>query len=83
MGWEALTLSFIGSLALLVTIVEDFPNPVSIIVYRLSALMLIIMAVWTVNGCAGIRCSDKDLSISTHNCCYIVFSWQRVIKNVS
>jgi hypothetical protein len=49
MGWEGLTLSFIGSLVLLVTIVEDFPNPVSIIVYRLSALMLIIMAVWTVN----------------------------------
>jgi hypothetical protein len=75
MGWEGLTLSFIGSLVLLVTIVEDFPNPVSIIVYRLSALMLIIMAVWTVNWRENIRCSDKDLSISTHSCCDIVFSW--------
>jgi hypothetical protein len=49
MEWvaEGLTLCFIGVLVLLVTILGESSNPVSIIVYRVSALMLIIMAAWT------------------------------------
>ena len=49
MEWvgEGLALCFIGLLVLFVTILEGAQNPVSIIVYRASALMLIIMAGWT------------------------------------
>jgi hypothetical protein len=80
MGWEDLTLSFIDSLVLLVIIVEGFPSPISIIVYRLSALMLIIMAVWTVNWFTNTRCSDKDLPVCQNSSCSVVFSWERVIS---
>ena len=46
MEWiaEGLTLCFIGLLVLFITIVEGLQNPVSIIVYRISAVMLFIMA---------------------------------------
>ena len=46
MEWiaEGLTLCFIGVLVLFITILGGSQNPVSIIVYRISALMLIIMA---------------------------------------
>ncbi|GAB6283276.1 MAG: hypothetical protein STSR0008_20360 [Ignavibacterium sp.] len=45
MEWiaEGLTLCFIGFLVLFITILEGL-NPVSIIVYRISAVMLFIMA---------------------------------------
>jgi hypothetical protein len=46
MEWiaEGLALCFIGSLVLFITISEGSQNPVSIIVYRISAVMLLIMA---------------------------------------
>jgi len=49
MEWvsEGMTLCFIGLLVLLVTVVVGSQNPVSILVYRISAGMLIIMALWT------------------------------------
>lgn len=49
MEWiaEGLTLCFIGILVLIVTLYGGFQNSVSIIVYRLSGVMLIIMAVLT------------------------------------
>lgn len=49
MEWvaEGLTLCFIGTLVLYVTLRADSANPVSIIVYRAAALMLLVMAVWT------------------------------------
>jgi hypothetical protein len=49
MEWiaEGLTLCFIGSLIFMITIFAGTDNPVSIIVYRASAGMLIIMAVLT------------------------------------
>jgi len=49
MEWlaEGLTLCFIGLLVLLTTIFEDVQNPLSLIVYKMSALMLAIMAGWT------------------------------------
>ncbi len=45
MEWiaEGLTLCFIGLLVLFITILGGSHNPVSIIVYRISALMLLIM----------------------------------------
>ena len=49
MEWaaEGLTLCFLGVLVLLVTILGGSQNPVSIIVFRIVAAMLVIMAVWT------------------------------------
>ena len=46
MEWiaEALTLCFIGLLVLLITILSGSQNPASLNVYRISAVMLIIMA---------------------------------------
>ena len=49
MEWvaEGLTLCFIGLLVLFVTILGDSQNDASLIVYRASAGMLIVMAAWT------------------------------------
>ena len=49
MEWaaEGLTLCFIGVLVLLVTIWGGSQNLISIIVFRVSAAMLVIMAGWT------------------------------------
>ena len=49
MEWvaEGLTLCFIGLLVLFVTVLGDSQNDVSLIVYRASAAMLIVMAGWT------------------------------------
>jgi len=49
MEWvaEGLALCFIGLLVMVVTIWEGPENPASIIVYRASAAMAIIMAGWT------------------------------------
>ncbi|MBM3156286.1 MAG: hypothetical protein FJ004_03260, partial [Chloroflexi bacterium] len=46
MEWvaEGLTLCFVGALVLSITILEGDQNPVSLIVYRASAGMLIAMA---------------------------------------
>lgn len=49
MEWvaEGLALCFIGLLVLFTTILGDSQNYVSLIVYRASAAMLIVMAGWT------------------------------------
>ena len=49
MEWvaEGLTLCFIGLLVLFVTILGDSQEDASLIVYRASAGMLIVMAIWT------------------------------------
>ena len=46
MEWvaEGLTLCFIGLLVLFITILGGSQNPVSILVYRISAIMLLVMA---------------------------------------
>lgn len=41
---EGLALSFIGVLVILITVLEGIENPASIIVYRASSVMLVIMA---------------------------------------
>lgn len=63
MEWvaEGLTLCFIGILALYVTLRAGSVNPVSVIVYRASALMLLVMAVWT--GLTGARTSIIPIKI--------------------
>ena len=49
MEWvgEGLTLCFIGVLVLVVTILGEAQNPVSLLVYRTSSLMVLVMAGWT------------------------------------
>jgi hypothetical protein len=49
MEWvaEGLALCFIGLLVLFVTVLGDSQDEVSLIVYRASAGMLIVMAIWT------------------------------------
>ena len=49
MEWvaEGLTLIFIGALVLLVTLQGGPPDPVSVLVTRACALMLLTMAAWT------------------------------------
>ncbi len=63
MEWaaEGLTLCFIGILVLYVTLGAGSGNPVSTIVYRASALMLLVMAVWT--GLTGARTSIIPIKI--------------------
>ncbi len=63
MEWiaEGLTLCFIGLLVLFITILGGSQNPFSIIVYRISALMLIVMAGWTL--LTGARTSIVPIKI--------------------
>lgn len=63
MEWvaEGLTLCFIGSLVLYVTLRADPSDPVSVMVYRAAALMLLVMAVWT--GLTGARTAIIPIKI--------------------
>ena len=49
MEWaaEGLTLAFIGLLVMLITAIHGSENSVSLTVYRISAVMLLVMAGWT------------------------------------
>jgi hypothetical protein len=63
MEWvaEGLALCFIGLLVLFVTVLGDSQNDASLIVYRASAGMLIIMAIWT--GLTGARTAIIPIKI--------------------
>lgn len=63
MEWvaEGLTLCFIGALVLYVTLRADPTDPVSVIVYRAAAIMLLVMAVWT--GLTGARTAIIPIKI--------------------
>ncbi|MFC2033451.1 hypothetical protein ACFLUB_02900 [Chloroflexota bacterium] len=63
MEWaaEGVTLCFIGLLVLLVTIIEGSQNTVSTLVYRISAGMLVVMAIWT--SVTGARTSVVPIKI--------------------
>lgn len=63
MEWvaEGLALCFIGLLVLSVTILGEAEDPVSTLVYRASALMLVIMAGWTL--LTGARTSIVPIKI--------------------
>ncbi len=63
MEWiaEGLALCFIGSLVLLVTVLGGPQNPVSIIAYRASAAMLVVMAGLT--SLTGARTSVLPIKI--------------------
>ena len=63
MEWiaEGITLCFIGLLVLFITISGGSQNPVSLNVYRASALMLIVMAILT--GFTGARTSIVPIKI--------------------
>ena len=63
MEWvaEGITLCFIGLLVLLVTAIVGSQNPVSALVYRISAGMLVVMAIWT--SLTGARTSVVPIKI--------------------
>ena len=63
MEWvaEGLTLCFIGLLVLIVTLLVQSGSQVSDIVYRISAAMLLVMAVWTLT--TGARTSILPIKI--------------------
>jgi hypothetical protein len=63
MEWvaEGLALCFIGLLVMFVTVLEDSQNDASLIVYRASAGMLIVMAAWT--ALTGARTSIVPIKI--------------------
>ena len=63
MEWvaEGITLCFIGLLVLLVTAIVGSQNPVSVLVYRISAGMLVVMAIWT--SLTGARTSVVPIKI--------------------
>ena len=63
MEWvaEGLTLCFIGALVLYITLGAGPDNPVSVMVYRAAAVMLLIMAIWT--GLTGARTSIIPIKI--------------------
>ena len=63
MEWaaEGITLCFIGVLVLLVTVIGGSQGAVSALVYRISAGMLVVMAVWTAS--TGARTSIIPIKI--------------------
>ena len=63
MEWaaEGVTLCFIGLLTLLVTIFGGSQSPVSAVVYRTSAGMLVVMAIWT--SLTGARTSILSIKV--------------------
>ena len=63
MEWtaEGLTLAFIGLLVLLITALHGSEDSVSLSVYRISAVMLLVMAVWTLM--TGARTSIVPIKI--------------------
>lgn len=63
MEWaaEGITLCFIGVLVLLVTAIGGSQSAVSALVYRISAGMLVVMAVWT--ALTGARTSVIPIKI--------------------
>ena len=63
MEWaaEGITLCFIGVLVLLVTVIGGSQGAVSALVYRISAGMLVVMAVWT--SLTGARTSIIPIKI--------------------
>ena len=63
MEWaaEGITLCFIGLLVFLVTVIIGSQNPASLLVYRISAGMLVVMASWT--ALTGARTSIIPIKI--------------------
>jgi hypothetical protein len=63
MEWaaEGMALAFIGLLVLLVTAIHGSDDPVTLSVYRISAVMLLVMAAWT--ALTGARTSIIPIKI--------------------
>ena len=83
MEWvaEGLTLCFIGALVLYVTLRAGAANPVSVMVYRAAAVMLLIMAVWT--GLTGARTSIIPIKICpiVKTAVALLFVWASVLSS--
>jgi hypothetical protein len=78
---EGLTLCFIGALVLSVTLLARSANPASVIVYRASAVMLLIMAIWT--GLTGARTSIIPIKIcpTVKTAVTLLFIWASVLSS--
>lgn len=63
MEWimEGLTLIFIGLLVIAITAIEGIANPVSVLVYRISGVMLVAMAI--VSSFTGARASILPMKL--------------------
>jgi hypothetical protein len=83
MEWvaEGLTLCFIGALVLCVTLLAGSTSPASVIVYRASAVMLLVMAVWT--GLTGARTSIIPIKICpiVKTAVALLFIWASVLSS--
>jgi hypothetical protein len=82
MEWvaEGLTLCFIGLLVLYVTLRGGTANPVSVVVFRAAAVMLLLMAVWT--GLTGARTSIVPIKICpiVKTAVAILFIWASLLS---
>jgi len=83
MEWvaEGLTLCFIGALVLYVTLRAGAANPVSVMVYRAAAVMLLVMALWT--GVTGARTSIIPIKICpiVKTAVALLFIWASVLSS--
>jgi hypothetical protein len=81
MEWvaEGLTLCFIGALVLTVTLRAEGSHPVSIVVYRAAATMLLVMAIWT--GLTGARTCIIPIKICpiVKTAVALLFIWASVL----
>ena len=83
MEWvaEGLTLCFIGALVLYVTLRAGAENPVSVMVYRAAAVMLLVMALWT--GVTGARTSIIPIKLCpiVKTAVALTFIWASVLSS--
>ena len=83
MEWvaEGLTLCFIGALVLYITLGAGAENPVSVMVYRAAAVMLLVMAIWT--GVTGARTSIIPIKLCpiVKTAVAITFIWASVLAS--
>jgi hypothetical protein len=83
MEWvaEGLTLCFIGALVFVVTLLAGTANPAAVIVYRVSAAMLLVMAIWT--GVTGARTSIIPIKLCpvVKTAVAILFIWASVLAS--
>jgi hypothetical protein len=83
MEWvaEGLTLCFLGALVLYVALVAGPANPVSVMVFRASAAMLLVMAVWT--GVTGARTSIIPIKICpiVKTAVAILYIWASILSS--
>jgi predicted ester cyclase len=83
MEWvaEGLTLCFVGALVLSVTLLAGPASPASVVAYRASAVMLLVMALWT--GVTGARTSIIPIKLCpvVKTAVAILFIWASALAS--